>query len=167
MTISETPMPPEAIAGISAHAREGRALCGVVFGGEPTDDDSRTVVDWVDHAISEWQRTGLHPDLEVGREDMIGVLGFTWGEQIVAAHGWQWVNLTFHEHNDWQTIAVVSTDRLLMILPFAFIYECLDRGADVTIGMSIRAIGSDVVPTLPPGGYLDLMHGLRRVVPKA
>jgi hypothetical protein len=163
MRVTETLMSPEAIAGISGHARNGRCL----FGAVPSVDDPDAIADWVDSIVFAWQDEERQPVASLEREDLIGILGFSWGEQIVAVHGWQWVNMVFHEYDDWETIAVVSPDRSLMILPFAFIYECLDDGADVTIGASLRVIGSDAVPTFPPNSYTNLMHGLRRIVPRA
>jgi hypothetical protein len=76
------------------------------------------------------------------------------------------VDLVFHQRDDWAAMAVVSKDRSLMILPFAFIHNCISDQTDITISASLQFLGSNIIPRFAPKSYTDVMHGLRRIVPR-
>lgn len=129
----------------------------------------REWVDFVDRAARQWQ-AGSPPNYqkEVSVEDLPILLGCLWGDQICAAHDWQWVTLKYKlPDSTWEGDAVVSPDRSLCILPYAYVHECAkDPRLDVTIGSSIRLIGTKVVPKFPANSYTNLMGGLTRIVPR-
>lgn len=159
MPISETTMTAEDLNNVTAFARKITPSLGL----QPSISDIEANIIWVDSKVYEWQQ-GAAPAIDA--DDMVAVLGTVWAKQIIQQHNWLWVNLVFHEYDDWEAFAIVSPDRSLMILPYAFIHECITEGTEVTIAASLTAIGSDVIPTFDPYSYTNLMHGLQRIVPR-
>ncbi len=124
-------------------------------------------LDAIDQAVDHWQRSGAAPTVDtLDEDDLIYAFGIAWGNAMVQAHGWHWVDLTFHAFDDWVGRAVVSPDRALMILPFAHIHECLSGDDEVKIGASLAVIGTDLIPPLEPRGYVNLVHNIQRIVPR-
>lgn len=161
--ISEQPMSKPVYAELSRFAQ--RTQLELAF--DAKGQSAKAIVDWVDSIVFRWQKTGKTPPKKfVSLEDLPSLLGFTWGEQIVVSCGWRWVSLTFHEHDDWQGFAIVSRDRSRMIMPFAFIHQCINENVDVTIAASLAALQSNVLPEFPPKSYSDIMRGLMRIVPR-
>jgi hypothetical protein len=132
---------------------------------------SRTPLEWVDFVddIAHAWQSGAPPDFngEVVLDDLHLLLGCLWGNQICSVHGWQWVSLKFkYPRSSWTGDAIVSVDRSLYILPYAYVIErANDKDLDIAIGASIRVIGTEVIPTFPAMSFQNLMHGLQRIVP--
>ncbi|TRX76417.1 hypothetical protein [Pseudomonas mangiferae] len=161
MNISETVLDAEALSPLDAMAAQ------VLDAIAPRLPGGVASLDAIDQAVHEWQHSGTPPTVEsVDQDDLVYAFGITWGNAVVRTHGWQWVDLTFHEFDDWEGRAVVSPDRALMILPFAHIYECLEGSDEVKISFSLAVIGTDVIPTLDPNGYVNLVHNIQRIVPR-
>jgi hypothetical protein len=126
-----------------------------------------SLLDSIDKAVYSWQQSESPPKGgELDADDFIFAFGTAWGNTVVQQHGWQWVDLTFHEHDDWVGRAVVSPDRSLYILSYAHIHECLGGTDEVKISMSINVIGSELIPALEPHSYVNLIHNVQRIVPR-
>lgn len=159
MPISETSMTAEDLNNVTAFARKMAPKLGL----QPKVTDIEANITWVDSTVYDWQQ-GAVPAIDA--DDMVAVLGTVWAEQIIQQHDWIWVNLVFHDYDDWEAFAIVSPNRSLMILPYAFIHECIAEGTEVTIAASLTAIGSSVIPTFEPYSYTNLMYGLQRIIPR-
>lgn len=123
------------------------------------------LVQAVNDHIHQWQKDGQKaPDSPLDHEPLI--YGSLWGEQLVRTLNWEWVNVTFHEHGDTSALGVVSPDRSLAIYPCHFIFGCMANHAPVTIMLSYNMlIDGSSIPTLPPGGYENVMDGVQHIVP--
>ena len=159
MRISETAVTAQDLINMTEFARNTAPTLGL----KPSVLAIEANIIWVDSMVYDWQQ-GAAPAIDT--DDMVAVLGTVWAEQIIQQHDWVWVNLVFHDYDDWEAYAIVSPDRSLMILPYAFIHECISEGTEVTIAASLTAIGSAVIPTFEPYSYTNLMHGLQRIVPR-
>jgi hypothetical protein len=93
--------------------------------------------------------------------------GCLWGEQLVREFGWQWANVTFHDHKDTQALGVFSPDRSLAIYPFHFIFGCLENKSPTTISLSFNVLRDPSrIPDLPVRGYENVMDNVHHVVPR-
>ncbi|EHR1165429.1 hypothetical protein HYO33_22865 [Vibrio parahaemolyticus] len=129
-----------------------------------------TPIEWVDNYLYDWQMNGVPPcnfiDEDSNDEEIIAALAIVWAKQLSIDFEWQWSSLTFHDFDDWTGLAVVSPDRSLIVLPFAYIRECLKKHDEVKISASISALKNNVVPDLGAKSYINLMHSLHRILPR-
>lgn len=64
-------------------------------------------------------------------------------------------------------MAVVSPDRSLIIYPLSFVAQCLeDPDTDCTILLSYNMLDAGNISGMPANGYLSVMDGVHRLVPK-
>jgi hypothetical protein len=94
------------------------------------------------------------------------LLGCLWGSQLVRAFGWEWANITFHEHGDSTAVGVVSPTRDMAIYPFHFVCGCIENRATVTILLSFNMLKERLgVPTYPDCSYENVMDHVHHIVP--
>ena len=123
------------------------------------------VVAAVDGFVHRWQR-GEHP-AGVDAADVPYLFGSLWGEQLVAALGWAWAEVTFRRHDGVVATAVVSPDRALAVYPIHFILECVrDPAVDVTIAVAFDELTSGRMDGFTPGGFANVMDVVQRAVPR-
>lgn len=122
------------------------------------------IVEAVDDFVHRLQREQVAAPEDEEVEIFFGCL---WGEQLVREFGWEWANVTFHEHGDVKAIGVFSPDRSLAIYPFHFIIGCLENEAPVTIMLAFNLLrDSSRIPELPPRGYENVMDHVHPIVPR-
>lgn len=101
-------------------------------------------------------------------------LGSLWGQQLVEAFQWEWVQLTFHAYGDSKAFGLVAPNRAWVVCPFEYIFGCLQnnvtpfaelsfdmldvcRVADTKGGEHQAILRQSGVPTAPPNSYQNLM----------
>ncbi len=129
--------------------------------------DGKSCTLWLDEYLYEWQQSGMPPKDFVHKDDLIPVIGAVWANTVIMEFGWEWVKLTFHEYDNWTSIGIATKDRALMILPFAYIHECLSMDDEVKIEASMVVLASDMFSDIPEGSYTNLMHEFQRILPRA
>jgi hypothetical protein len=162
--ITETPIAAGMLGNIRNCAVEGMQLLGLPTKPAPTPD---AVVEAIDAFVYAWQK-GTRPPADVlDPEDAPFVLGSLWGEQIAKRFGWTWAMITFHDHGDSKAPGVCSPDRGLVIYPIHFLLGCLqDPDVDATVALSFNMLAAGKVGPVEPLGYLNLMEGVQRIVPR-
>lgn len=125
---------------------------------------TESIVEKVDDFIHGLQHEHVTPPEGEEVEIFFGCL---WGEQLVREFGWEWADVTFHEHGDVKALGVFSPDRSLAIYPFHFIIGCLENEAPVTILLAFNILrDGERVPELPPRGYENVMDHVHHIVPR-
>lgn len=138
----------------------------LVLNPETKNSSSEELLIWADSVTYDWQK-GNPPQAEgIESNEFEHAIAITWAEQIVKRHNWLWVKLTLHDNEDWETLAIVSADRSLMILPSASVRESINGETEVLIAASNNAIGSSVIPKFAPKSYTNIMHGIKRILPR-
>lgn len=160
MNVTEHAVPSEDTVRLTVFASKIRAQLSEQ--GLP----AHGTTEWADAFVYDWQQSGKPATDAIESDELIYALGIVWGSEVVDAFGWAWVDLTFHEFDDWVGRAVVSADRSLMILPFAHIHECIAGEDEVKIGASVTAIDSNIIPKFDRHSYTNVMHGLQRIIPR-
>jgi hypothetical protein len=158
MRISEQPLDPEIASNLIGAAAEGAALVGVkpdaeplkiveainAFVAKPPKSWFKKVDNWTDRALP---------------------LGSLWGAQMVRQFGWEWASITQHDQGDAKAMCVFDQRRSLAIYPFEFIFGCLESKSYPTILLAFNMLVAGKVPELDAAGYMNLMDGVRHVVP--
>lgn len=148
----------EAVYGLQ---REGLAQSGEIESDEEVPNEEGADEESADEESADQESADQELD------DLAYTLGSLWGEQLVRQFGWRWAWVTFHDHDDSRTIGVFSPDRALAIYPFHFIHGCLRTHAPVTILLAFDIlVDGKRVPSLPPGGYENVMDNVHHVVPR-
>ena len=91
-------------------------------------------------------------------------MGTVWGDQIARRFGWNWT-CVLQKHQE--LYGVAAPDRSLVIYPTYFIKECLsDPNRDCTALLAFNMLAAGTVTAFEPQGFVNLMDGVARVVPK-
>ena len=160
MDCAERPLADAVVTNLRGCAADGRRLLGL-----PADATPAAVVAAVDAFVHRWQR-GDRPG-GVAADDVPYVMGSLWGEQLVAALGWAWAEVTFRRHADVPAAAVVSADRALAVFPIHFVLACAtDPDADVTIALAFERLAAGRVDGFTPGGFANVMDVVHRDGPR-
>ncbi|OJW18918.1 MAG: hypothetical protein BGO49_17875 [Planctomycetales bacterium 71-10] len=160
MAITDGPISDEALQKIRDCARG--ALDDL--GPEVAAEGPAGIVAAIDDIMDQVQQDPGRVAEEEGADPMV-YFGALWGEQLVAALGWEWANVDLGLGDP--VIGVVSPDRSLAIYPFHFLVNRLnDPGLDVTVALAFNMLVDKAIPPMPPGGYADVMVGVRRIVPR-
>ena len=125
------------------------------------------LVEAVDTFVYEWQK-GNRPPVDP-QIDLPLMLGSLWGQQLVRAFGWEWTGVTFPDETKKmaQGIGVVPPDRSMLILPFNFIYQCMDHGMPVTILLSFNMLADGSrIPAFPEGAFYNIMQDIQYIIPR-
>lgn len=129
--------------------------------------DPKAVVEVIDAFVYAWQKGKRPPRMALDPEDAPFVLGSLWGEQLVKRFGWQWGMITFRDYANSVAPGVLSPDRALAVYPIHFLMGCLqDPDVDATILLSWNMLEAGSVSGHKPKEYLNLMDGVRRIVPR-
>ncbi len=149
-----------ALAGGSREAISGLKLSASA--------DFKTIVEAIDQFVFDWQ-DGKRPPPEAfdTPEDVPVALGCLWGDQLVKRFGWEWVLISFGRRGDDMIPAVVSPDRSLVVYPITSVASALeDSSIDCTIALSYNILESGKVGKQKAKGYLNLLEGVYRIVPR-
>ncbi len=161
--VSEQPIDPDTLSSLQGCANEGRELLGLA--GKAAEP--KTVVEAIDAFVYAWQKGKRPPKKKLDPEDAPFVFGSLWGEQLAKRFGWQWAMVTFHDHGDSVAPAVLTPDRSLAVYPIHFLMGCFqDAGVDATVALSYNMLEAGSIGKLKPKGYVNLMEGVHRVVPR-
>jgi hypothetical protein len=151
------------LSNIRGCAADGLRQLGLDAAAEP-----EAVVKALDAFVYRWQKGKRPPPRVLDPQDAPLMFGSLWGEQLVKRFAWQWGMITFHDHNDSSAPAVLPTDRSLAIYPIHFLLGAFrDPGVDATIALSFNMLDAGSVKGPGPRQYLNLMEGVRRIVPRA
>jgi hypothetical protein len=162
MKITEEIVDSAQVQNLTDFARDVR----LALNPETKDSSSESLLIWADSIAYDWQNGKVPAAKGVETEEFLNAVAITWAEQIVKRHKWLWVKLVFHDYDNWKTLAVVSPDRSMIILPFASLHESIKGDSEVLIAASMNAIGSKVIPKFEPQSYTNIMHGLHRILPR-
>lgn len=158
MRVTEEPIDPELLDTLAQAAGEGAELARIGVDADPAvivaaiNDFVRHEQDEPVEGIDNWDDRALP-------------LGCLWGLQVVRRFGWEWANVTLHEHGDVKALGVFSPDRSLAIYPFYFLFGCLENKVTVTILLAFNMLVEGKLPPLPPNGYENVMEGVHHIVP--
>lgn len=96
-------------------------------------------------------------DLDAGRvRNTLGpakgamALGSLWGNSLLDAYQWKWVNVT---HGDWEALGLVDPERRYLALPHQMFVKLLSDDGDPSMagpGSRFTAIGSGRLPESSP-----------------
>jgi hypothetical protein len=158
MRVTEEPIDPETLASLEDAAGEGAELAGIRLDAPPLE---------IVAAINAFVRREQEQPTEGVDywEDRALPLGCLWGLQLVSHFGWEWANVTLHDHGDAQAMGVFSQDRSLAIYPFYFLFGCLENGAPVTVLLTFNMLESGKIPPQAAKSYVNVMDGARHIVP--
>lgn len=165
MATQEHPLTPSEQTAFAECAAQALGNLGLT----DSTADPKTIVQAVEDFVDRWQAAQRNPlsKLHSRRPDPIDVslgLGSLWGNQIVRQFGWEW---TCIRQNGRGLHAVVAPDRSAAVFPTYFLKACLDDPrVDCTAVLAFNMMDAGKLPALPAQGYMDLMQGVRRVVPK-
>ena len=161
--ISENPIDPGTLSSLQGCANEGRELLGL--SGKTAEP--KAVVEAIDAFVYAWQKGKRPPKKKLDPEDAPFIFGSLWGEQLAKRFGWQWAMVTFHDHGDSVAPAVLTPDRSLAVYPIHFLMGCFqDAGVDATVALSYNMLEAGSIGKLKPKGYVNLMDGVHRIVPR-
>ena len=162
--ISDRPIDPGTFSSLQGCANEGRNLLGLA--GKAADP--KAVVEAIDAFVYSWQKGKRPPKKKLDPEDAPFIFGSLWGEQLAKRFGWQWAMVTFHDEGDAAAPAVLAPDRSLAVYPIDFLTACFeDADVDPTVALSFNMMEAGSVGKLKPKGYVNLMQGVQRIVPRA
>jgi hypothetical protein len=158
MRVTEEPIDPEILESLAGAAGEAAELARIGVDAAPLEIVT-AINDFVRQEQKEPAEDADHWD------DRALPLGSLWGLQFVRQFGWQWANVTLHDHGDVKAMGVFSPDRSLAIYPFYFIFGCLENQAPVTILLAFNMLAEGKIPPLPANGYENVMEGVHHIVP--
>ena len=162
MDCSERPVTDAIATNLRGCAADARRVLGLADTASPAEQ-----VAAADAFVDRWQQ-GDRPDATVvDPGDVPFLFGSLWGEAVVAAFGWAWVQVVFNRHPDTVATAVVSPDRSMAIFPIHFVLGCAqDPAVDCTMALSFNMTTAGKVDGLTPGGYANVMDFVHRIVPR-
>lgn len=161
--ISDRPLSASEFVEFEQYRQKGQDLLGSSAKAAP-----KQIVEAIDDYVGEWQskRRGLLALLRP-RTDAVEparALGVVWGDQIVRHFDWSW---TCEIRGGEERFAVTSPNRSLIIYAPQFIHDCLhDARIDCTVMLAFNMQEAGNFSGCQPGEYVDVMSGVRRIVPK-
>ncbi len=160
--VTETSVPADTAKLLAGACRDGLGVLGLDAAADP-----KALIEAVDAFVFDWQAGKRPPPDKMDADDAPDALGSLWGEQLVRRFGWEWAMVTFRDHGNSVAPGVLSPDRALAVYPIHFLMGALkDAGVDVTIALSYNMLEAGKVGIVKPKGYLNLMDGVRRIVPR-
>jgi hypothetical protein len=160
--VTEHPLEASTAEALLGSNEQGLHILGLDDSADPP-----TVINAIDEFVDAWQQGDRPPADELDPEDAPFALGSLWGEQLVRQFGWEWGMITFHDHGNSKAPAVLSPDRALAIYPIHFLMGCMENdGVDCTVALAFNMLAAGSIGELEPRGYLNLMDGVHRIVPK-
>lgn len=128
----------------------------------------KRLVQAVDEFVENWQdkRRGLGAMFR-HRADAVEparALGVVWGDQIVRHFEWNWI---CEIRDVEERFAVAAPNRSLIIYAPQFIHDCLHNPRiDCTVMLVFNMQEAGNFTGCQAGEYVDVMSGVRRIVPK-
>ena len=160
---SDRPLEAGELTQFQNYRQQGLDLLGASATATP-----KQLVEAVDEFVDQWQsrRRGFAAffkprgdAIEVGR-----ALGVVWGDQIVRHFEWNWICAI---DEDEERYAVASPNRSLIIHAPQFIHDCLhDPQIDCTVMLAFNMQEAGDFTGCAAGDYVDVMSGVRRIVPR-
>ncbi|QDU73188.1 hypothetical protein Pan97_01550 [Bremerella volcania] len=128
-------------------------------------DSPQVIIEAIDQCVREIQK-GCGPELDA-EEDLVMLLGSLWGNQIVQALSWQWVNIDLTDSDPpFAAIGVVSPDRDKVIYPFNFVSLCVEKDVLVNILLVYNVLTEKPESAVyDPGSCENVMTRIQHMVP--
>jgi hypothetical protein len=160
--ISAGPVEAKRAGLIEGASREGLMLVGL-----DGREEAKVVVAAIDAFAYGWQKGKREVPEGFDPAATHLALGSLWGTQMVRQFGWEWATVTFHDRGNSTAPGVVSPDRGLVIYPIHFLLGALrDPGVDVTILLAYNMLVAEKFQGVAPGAFVNVMDGVRRIVPR-
>ena len=167
MNVTEEPLDGNVASSLPGAAREGAELAGV----NAYEDPLRVVTAINEFLVPPGRQGAIRTEgASLGRDlwtDWALPLGSLWGETLGRRFDWTWISVVQHDHDDLRVVAVANEDRSLVVYPFHYCFGCLANDVYPTVLLAYNMLDAGRVPAQPAGGYLNLMDGVRHVVPPA
>lgn len=159
MSTSEEPLPESIAENIPGAAAEGAELVGISVDAEPQE-----IVAAINDFLTTANKSDAVADIDLWTDRALP-LGCLWGEALARAFEWQWASLIQHDHDDYQAVAIVNPDRSLAIFPFHYCYGCLENRVIPTVLLAFNMLQAGTIPPQKPRGYVNVMDGVRHIIP--
>ena len=128
----------------------------------------KLIVQAIDEYVLQWQakNRGFAAMLR-SRPDSVEparALAVVWGDQIVRHFDWHW---TCEVRSSEERYAVCSANRSLIIYPPQFIHDCMHNPKmDCTVMLAFNMQEAGNFTGCEARAYVDVMSGIRRIVPR-
>jgi len=161
--ISERPLSPDELSQFEHYRQRGLELLGASASAVP-----KRLVQAIDEFVDEWQnkRRGLSAMFRP-RTDAVEparALGVVWGDQIVRHFEWNWI---CEVREGEERFAVAAPNRSLVIYAPQFIHDCLHNPQiDCTVMLAFNMQEAGNFTGCQARDYVDVMSGVRRIVPR-
>ncbi len=159
MKVTELPLADSIRAHIPGAAKEGAAMIGVAITDSPL-----SIVEAINGFVAEPPKRRWFKKVD-NWNDRALPLGALWATQMERQFGWEWVNMIQHDHNDFKVTGVFDKERRLGIYPFHYVFGCVENGVYPTILLAFNMLVADDIPHFEPLAYVNLMDGVRHIVP--
>ena len=161
--ISDRPISDEELTQFAHYRQKGLDLLVASPRAAP-----KQLVQVIDEYVDDWQnkRRGLTGMFRprVDAVEPARALGVVWGDQIVRHFEWNWI---CEIRDGEERFAVASPNRALVIYSPLFIYDCLHNPRiDCTVMLAFNMQEAGSFAGCEPGDYVDVMSGVRRIVPR-
>ena len=160
---SDRPPDAEELLEFDRYRQQGLEILGA-----SASDTPKYLVQAIDEFVTDWQdpRRGFRSLLKprVDPTETARALAVVWGDQIVRHFEWQWI---CHVLPDEERYAVAAPNRALVIYAPHFINDCFeDPQKDCTAMLAFNMQEEGQFTGVQPNGYVDVMSGVFRVVPR-
>ncbi len=119
----------------------------------------------VDLQAGELGEYGLESE-DIEGETYVTMLAVLWGQQMVDALCWEWVELILDGDKSTAALAVVSPNRSMAITPFFFVRDCIDGRCEVKIALSFdMLLHNSRIPEFPPKSYTFILDRIQHIIP--
>lgn len=152
----EHPLPQEVANLLPGAAAEGAALVGVQMDVSPNQ-----LIAAIDRFVATPQKKSMFKRVDNWNERAMP-LGALWGIQLQRRFDWEWVMLEF---DDDSAIAVFDRERTVGVYPFHYVFGCIENGVYPTIELAFNMLEAGQIPQFQPREYVNLMDGVRHIVP--
>ncbi|MFT3869681.1 MAG: hypothetical protein QM715_14600 [Nibricoccus sp.] len=158
MAIKEGPLNPRISSNMAGASAEGAAMIGVAIDAPPLK-----IVEAINAFVANPPAKGSDP--VDNWTDRAMPLGSLWGTQMVRQFGWEWTTITENEEGGTKGIGVFDKKRSIGLYPFHFVFGCLETNSYPTILLAFNMLLAGKIPEMQAGEYINLMDGVRHVVP--
>ena len=167
MNVTEEPLDESVVSHLDGAAREGAGLVGA----NVHDDPGRIVATINEFLVPPGREGAIRTAGAAAGRDLWGdwalPIGTLWGHAMIERFGWSWIGMIQHDHDDFRVMALANTDRSLVVYPHHYCFGCLRNDVYPTVLLAFNMLEAGGIPAQPARGYLNLMDGVRHVVPPA
>jgi hypothetical protein len=163
MKVTELQFDDSLRAHVPGAAKEGAAIVGVA-----ATDSPLSIVEAINGFVAKPPKRGWFEKVDNKVDnwnDRALPVGALWATQMERRFGWEWVNTIQHDHNDFKVVGVFDKERRLGIYPFHYVFGCLENGVYPTILLAFNMLVAGDIPRFEPLAYVNLMNGVRHIVP--